>query len=52
VLKNARGEVIYDLKKLQAAANSAAPDTMNPSLWRTAQLNSFAGLFKVSDTLY
>lgn len=52
VLKNAKGEVIYDLKKLQAAASAAAPDTMNPSLWRIAQLNSFAGLFKVTDRLY
>jgi alkyl sulfatase BDS1-like metallo-beta-lactamase superfamily hydrolase len=29
-----------------------APDTVNPSLWRPAQLNAHAGLFKVSERLY
>jgi alkyl sulfatase BDS1-like metallo-beta-lactamase superfamily hydrolase len=52
VLRNAKGEVVYDVKKLQVAANAPAPDTMNPSLWRVSQLNSFAGLFKVIDRLY
>jgi len=40
------------VKKLHVAANAPAPDTMNPSLWRISQLNSFAGLFKVVDRLY
>lgn len=52
VLKNAKGEVVYDVKKLHVDANAPAPDTMNPSLWRISQLNSFAGLFKVVDRLY
>jgi alkyl sulfatase BDS1-like metallo-beta-lactamase superfamily hydrolase len=30
----------------------AAPATVNPSLWRQAQLNNFHGLFKVADRLY
>ncbi len=29
-----------------------APDTVNPSLWRIAQLNMFNGLFKVTDRVY
>jgi alkyl sulfatase BDS1-like metallo-beta-lactamase superfamily hydrolase len=29
-----------------------APATVNPSLWRQAQLNNFHGLFKVTDRLY
>lgn len=29
-----------------------APDTVNPSLWRLAQLNAIHGLFKVVDGLY
>jgi alkyl sulfatase BDS1-like metallo-beta-lactamase superfamily hydrolase len=29
-----------------------APPTVNPSLWRQAQLNNFHGLFKVIDRLY
>ncbi len=29
-----------------------APDTVNPSLWRNAQLNMQYGLFKVADRIY
>src|SRR6201747_1416255 len=29
-----------------------APATVNPSLWRQAQLNNFHGLFKVTDRVY
>ena len=37
----------YDFLK----ANDAA-DTVNPSLWRQAQLNAIHGLFKVTDRVY
>jgi alkyl sulfatase BDS1-like metallo-beta-lactamase superfamily hydrolase len=30
----------------------AAPDSVNPSLWRQAQLNNIHGLFKVSEGIY
>jgi len=30
----------------------AAPDTVNPSLWRQAQLNAVHGLFKVTERVY
>ena len=33
-------------------AEKAAPDTVNPSLWRNAQLNMHYGLFKVTDGIY
>jgi alkyl sulfatase BDS1-like metallo-beta-lactamase superfamily hydrolase len=31
---------------------AAAPATVNPSLWRQAQLDNFHGLFKVADRVY
>ncbi|GHU90512.1 alkyl sulfatase [Spirochaetia bacterium] len=32
--------------------NESAPDTVNPSLWRQAQLNARHGLYKVTDGIY
>ncbi|MGO4670673.1 alkyl/aryl-sulfatase [Bosea sp. 2RAB26] len=32
--------------------DAAAPDTVNPSLWRQSQLINISGLFKVTDGLY
>lgn len=32
--------------------DAPAPDTVNPSLWRNARLNMFAGLFEVTDGIY
>lgn len=32
--------------------DAPAPPTVNPSLWRHAQLNAFIGLFKVTDRIY
>ncbi|HEY3287185.1 MAG TPA: alkyl sulfatase dimerization domain-containing protein [Gemmatimonadaceae bacterium] len=32
--------------------DAPAPPTVNPSLWRHAQLNAFIGLFKVTDGIY
>jgi alkyl sulfatase BDS1-like metallo-beta-lactamase superfamily hydrolase len=34
------------------AADAPAPDTVNPSLWRLAQLHMQSGLFKVTDRVY
>lgn len=33
-------------------ASAAAPDTVNPSLWRQAQLNNLHGLFEVKPGIY
>jgi alkyl sulfatase BDS1-like metallo-beta-lactamase superfamily hydrolase len=38
--------------KPYAFLEGEAPDTVNPSLWRQAQLNAIHGLFKVSDRVY
>ena len=32
--------------------DAPAPDSVNPSLWRNARLNMFAGLFQVTDGIY
>jgi alkyl sulfatase BDS1-like metallo-beta-lactamase superfamily hydrolase len=32
--------------------DAPAPDSVNPSLWRNARLNMFAGLFEVTDGIY
>jgi alkyl sulfatase BDS1-like metallo-beta-lactamase superfamily hydrolase len=38
--------------KPYAFETGTAPATVNPSLWRQAQLNNFHGLFKVTERLY
>ena len=35
-----------------ALLDKPAPDTVNPSLWRNAQLGMLNGLFKVSEGIY
>lgn len=53
VIKNAKGEPIYDLSKFTAfIKDKDAPDTVNPSLWRQSQLLLEGGLFKVTDGIY
>ena len=37
---------------MRSSRTSSAPLTVNPSLWRQAQLNMHHGLFKVVDGLY
>ncbi len=53
-IKNAKGDVVWDLEayKKYISLDKPAPDTVNPSLWRNAQLNMQYGLFKVSDGIY
>ena len=53
VIKNAKGAPIWDMESYSfIGEDKAAPPTVNPSLWRNAQLNTIAGLFKVSDRIY
>jgi alkyl sulfatase BDS1-like metallo-beta-lactamase superfamily hydrolase len=47
----ADGTVIWDLPA-QAFIRGEAPDSVNPSLWRQAQLNNVHGLFEVTDGIY
>ncbi|WP_394778722.1 alkyl/aryl-sulfatase [Undibacterium sp.] len=42
----------WNMKPYGFLQKDAAPDTVNPSLWRQAQLNSIHGLFKVTDRVY
>jgi len=46
------GNVIWSQKDYGFLDSDQAPDTVNPSLWRHAQLNHRHGLFKVADGLY
>jgi alkyl sulfatase BDS1-like metallo-beta-lactamase superfamily hydrolase len=53
-IKNAAGTVVWDLESYKKfiALDKPAPDSVNPSLWRNAQLNMQYGLFKVADRIY
>jgi alkyl sulfatase BDS1-like metallo-beta-lactamase superfamily hydrolase len=46
------GNVVWSQKDYAFLDKDQAPDTVNPSLWRQAQLNRRHGLFKVVDGLY
>ena len=53
VVKTDDGRVVWDPNRFAFVAEDApAPPTVNPSLWRQAQLCAKGGLFKVVDRLY
>src|SRR6266498_2790159 len=43
---------IWDMKRYGFLDRDEAPTTVNPSLWRQAQLNAIHGLFKVGERVY
>lgn len=49
---NEDGSVAWDMSQYEFLNKEAAPDTVNPSLWRQARLNNIHGLFKVTDGMY
>lgn len=51
-IKNAAGGVVWDTQPYSFLSADKAPDTVNPSLWRLAQLNNHAGLFQVAEHIY
>ena len=52
-VETARGGVAWDLSPFDFQGGGApAPDTVNPSLWRLAQLNLNHGLYKVTEGIY
>ena len=51
VIRDAKGEVVWDLS-VYDFLKGEAPATVNPSLWRQAQLLSMSGLFQVSDNIW
>ena len=54
VVKNAKGDIVWDLPKFDfLKGDEPAPDTVNPSLWRQAQImQHYTGLFKVTESIY
>src|SRR5262245_1171492 len=46
------GRPAFDAKRYSFLSKDEVPATVNPSLWRQAQLNAFNGLFKVVDRVY
>ena len=50
-IRTADGRVVWD-RQAYGFESGAAPDTVNPSLWRQAQLNNVSGLFKVTERIY
>ena len=53
-IRGPSGNVIWDLEQYKTYIGSVrpAPDTVNPSLWRNAQLNMQYGLFHVHDRIF
>lgn len=52
-IENAKGWPTWDLSPFAFQADGeACPDTVNPSLWRQAQLNMNHGLFQVTEGVY
>ncbi len=53
VIKGEAGNVIWDPTKYGfIKEGDPAPATVNPSLWRNAQLINISGLFEVADGIY
>jgi alkyl sulfatase BDS1-like metallo-beta-lactamase superfamily hydrolase len=52
VVAGAGGKPAWDTRPYAFLGQDQAPATVNPSLWRQAQLNALNGLFKVTDRVY
>lgn len=51
-IRAADGHVVWTMAPYKFLESDKAPATVNPSLWRQAQLNQNHGLFKVADRVY
>ncbi|WP_394561097.1 alkyl/aryl-sulfatase [Aquipseudomonas alcaligenes] len=51
-IRNAEGKAVWNTHAYDFLQQKDAPDSVNPSLWRQAQLNANAGLFQVAEGLY
>ncbi|HEY0502800.1 MAG TPA: alkyl sulfatase dimerization domain-containing protein [Lysobacter sp.] len=51
-VRDAAGQVVWDTHAYAFLQNDPAPVSVDPGLWRLAQLNSVAGLFNVTDGVY
>ena len=52
VIAGPGGRPAFDTKPYAFLQKDEVPATVNPSLWRQAQLNAVNGLFKVTDRVY
>ncbi|WP_375738176.1 alkyl/aryl-sulfatase [Pseudomonas boanensis] len=52
VVDNGKGQAVWDRGTYAFLDGREAPATVNPSLWRIAQLNNMAGLFQVTEGVY
>ncbi|WP_444932900.1 alkyl/aryl-sulfatase [Microbulbifer sp. JTAC008] len=52
VIKNSKGDTVWNLEQFQFARDKEAPDSANPSLWRQLQLISEGGLYEVIPRIY
>ncbi|MGD9839296.1 MAG: alkyl/aryl-sulfatase [Afipia sp.] len=52
VIPGPGGKPAFDTKQYDFLKNDQVPATVNPSLWRQAQLNAIHGLFKVTERVY
>jgi alkyl sulfatase BDS1-like metallo-beta-lactamase superfamily hydrolase len=52
VVAGPAGRPAFDAKRYSFLSKDEVPPTVNPSLWRQAQLNAINGLFKVVDRVY
>lgn len=51
-IRDAQGNVVWSLNPYGFLKEATAPATVNPSLWRQAQLNMQNGLFQVAERIY
>ncbi|MEC4896216.1 MAG: alkyl sulfatase dimerization domain-containing protein [Oscillatoria sp. PMC 1050.18] len=52
IIKTATGKKVWDFTAFDFLTEKTVPATVNPSLWRQAQLLAKHGLFQVSDRVY
>lgn len=52
LVRGADDKAAFSMKPFAFVIDAPAPATVNPSLWRQAQLNAIHGLFKVADRVY
>ncbi|MDR2341636.1 MAG: MBL fold metallo-hydrolase [Campylobacteraceae bacterium] len=52
VIKNDKGQIVWQLNELENLLQGDVPDTVNPSLWRHEKLNTIAGLFEIVPGIY
>ncbi|MFV0681245.1 alkyl/aryl-sulfatase [Ottowia sp.] len=50
-IKTANGDLVWDINRYDFVKD-AAPDSVNPSMWRQSKLNGNTGLFKVTEGIW